>query len=171
MLSPWKKSYGKSRQCIKKQRHFANKNPSSQSYGFSSSHVWMWEWTICKAEHWRTDAFDLWYWRRLLRVPWKARRSTLNTHWKGWCWSWSSNTLATWCKQLFHWERPWSWERLRARGEGENRGWDGWLASLTQWTGVWVDSGVGDGRGGLACCTSWGHKELDTTEGLNWTEH
>ena len=71
------KDYDKPRQHIKKQRHyFANKGLSSQSYGFSSSHVWVWEsWTIKKAERRRTDAFELWYGRRLLRVPWTARRS------------------------------------------------------------------------------------------------
>ena len=75
MLAPWKKSYNESRQHIKKQRHyFANKGPSSQSYGFSSSHVWMWELDY-KAEHQRTDVFELWCWRRFLRVPWTARRS------------------------------------------------------------------------------------------------
>ena len=71
----WKKSYDPPRQRIKKQRHyFANKGPSSQSYGFSSSHVWMWKLDY-KVESWRTDAFVLWCWRRLLRVPWTARRS------------------------------------------------------------------------------------------------
>ena len=75
-LASWKKTYDQPRQYIKKQRHyFANKGPSSQSYGFPSSHVQMWEWTIKKAEHWRIDAFELWCWRRLLRVPWTARRS------------------------------------------------------------------------------------------------
>ena len=65
------------RQHTKKQRYyFANKGPSSQSYGFSSSHVWMWSWSIKKAELWRVDAFELWCWRRLLRVPWTARRSS-----------------------------------------------------------------------------------------------
>ena len=76
MLAPWKRSYDQPRQHVKKQRHcFADKGPSSQSYGFSSSHVWMWEWTIKKAEHRKIDAFELWCWRRLLRVPWTARRS------------------------------------------------------------------------------------------------
>ena len=71
-----KKSCDKPRQQIKKQRqHFANKGLSSQSYGSSSSHVWMWELDHKKAQHWRTDAFELWCWRRLLRVPWTARRS------------------------------------------------------------------------------------------------
>ena len=78
--------------------------------------------------------------RRLLRVPWTARRSALAAHWKDWCWSWSSNALATWCEELSHWERPWYWERLKAGGEGNDRGWDGWMASATQWTWVWVNS-------------------------------
>ena len=66
--------------------------------------------------------------------------STLNIQWKDWCWSWSSNTLATWCKQPTHWKRPWCWERLKAGGEGDNRGWGGWMASPTQWTWVWASS-------------------------------
>ena len=75
-LTPWKKSYDQPRQHIKKQRHyFASKGPSSQGYGFSSSHVWMESWTVKKAEHRRIDAFELWCWRRLLRVPWTPRRS------------------------------------------------------------------------------------------------
>ena len=59
-----------------------------------------------------------------------------------WCWSWSSNTLwpKYWCKELTHWKRPWCWERLRAGGEGGDRGWDGWMASLTGWTWVWASS-------------------------------
>ena len=68
------------------------------------------------------------------------RKSTLNIHWTDWCWSWNSSTLATWCKELSHLKRPWCWERLKAGGEGDDRGWDGWMASLTQWTWVWVNS-------------------------------
>ena len=60
-------------------------------------------------------------------------------HWKDW--SWSSNTLATCCKELTHWKRAWCWERLKVWGEGDDRGWDGWMASPTQWTWVWVNSG------------------------------
>ena len=76
MLAPWKKSYDKPRQHIKKQRHyFAHKGLYSQSHGFSSSHIWMRELDQKKFEHWRTDAFKLWYWRKLLRVPWTAKRS------------------------------------------------------------------------------------------------
>ena len=69
------------------------------------------------------------------------RKSVLNIHWKDWCWSWSSNTLAIWCKELTHWERPWCWERLKAGGDGDDRRWDGWMASAIQWTWVWVSSG------------------------------
>ena len=75
-------------------------------------------WTIKKAYCWRIDAFELWCWRTLLKVPYKGiqpvhpKQSVLNIHWKGWCWSWNSNTLASWCKELTHWKRPWCWKRL-----------------------------------------------------------
>ena len=132
-------------------------------------------WTIKKAECWRTDAFELWCWRRLLRVPWKARRSsqlilkksTLNIHWRGWCWSWSSNTLATWCEEWTHQKRPCCWERLKTEREGDNRGREGWMASLTQWTRVWGNSGRWWRTGKPGVLQSWGHKELDMTEQLN----
>ena len=68
-------------------------------------------------------------------------RAVLGIHWKDWCWSWNSSTLATSCKGLTHWKRPWCWEGLGAGGEGDNRGWDGWMASPTRWTWIWVDSG------------------------------
>ena len=105
-------------------------------------------WTIKKAENWRTDAFDLWCWRRLLRVPWTARRSNQSTlkeispeySLEGVMLKLKLNTLATWCKELTHLKRSWCWERLKA-GEGDNRGWDGSMASPTQWTWVWASSG------------------------------
>ena len=76
MLTPWKESYGQPRHGIKKQRHhFVNKGPSSQGYGFSSSHVWCEGWTVKKTEHRWIDAFELWCWRRLWRVSWTVRRS------------------------------------------------------------------------------------------------
>ena len=129
-------------------------------------------WTIKKAEHHRIDGFKLCCWRRLLRVPWTARRANqsilkeiLNIYWKDCCWS--SNTLATWYEELTHWKMPWSWEKLRARREGGDRGWDGWMASPTQRTWVWVSSGTGS----LACCSPRGCKESDTTKRLNGMEH
>ena len=105
--------------------------------------------TITKAECRRSDAFEPRCWRRLLRVPGlegdptspSQRKSVLNIHWKDWCWSWSSNTLATWCRELTHLKRPWCWERLKAGGEGDDKGWDSWMASPTQRTWVWVNSG------------------------------
>ena len=80
------------------------------------------------------------------------RKLTLNFHWKYWCWTWSSNTLATWCKEPTHWKKPWCWERLRAGRGGRNRCWDGWMASLTQLTKVWASSRR---QWSLVCCCSW----------------
>ena len=68
------------------------------------------------------------------------RKSVLNSHWKDWCWSWNSNILAIWWKDLSHLKRHWCWERLKSGGEGEDRGWDGWMASPTQWIWVWSSS-------------------------------
>ena len=97
-------------------------------------------WTIKKAEPRRIDAFEMWCWRRLLRVLWTARRSnqSIFTHWKDWCWSWHSSILVIWCKQLTHWKSPWCWARLRAGEEGI-RGWDGWIVSLIQWIWTWAN--------------------------------
>ena len=82
----------------------------------------------------------------------------------------NSNTLATWCEELTHWKSSWCWERVKAGEEGDNRGWDGWMASLTRWTWTEATPGAGDGREILACCSPWGHKESDTTKQLNWTD-
>ena len=127
-------------------------------------------WTVKKAERWRIDAFEVWCWRRLLRVPWTTRRSVLGVHWRDWCWSWNSNTLATWCEELTHWKRLWCWEGSGAGGEGDDRGWDGWWHHRLNGCEFECTLGVGDGQGGLACCDSRGRKESDTTERLNWTE-
>ena len=119
MLAPWKKSYDKPRQHIKKERHhFADKSLSSQSYGFSSSQYRCEGWTIKKAEHQRIDAFKLWFWRILLRVPWTAGRSNqsiikeINLEYtlEGLMLKRNLQYLATWCKQLIHWKRPWRWK-------------------------------------------------------------
>ena len=105
-------------------------------------------WTIKKGEHQRIDTFELWCWRRRLRVPWTARKPNqsilkeINPEYslEDCCWSWSSNTLAIWWEELTHWKRPWCWERLKAGGEGGDRGGDGWMASSTQWTCIWANS-------------------------------
>ena len=68
------------------------------------------------------------------------RSSVLGVQWRHWCWRWNSTTLATSCEELTHWKRPWCWERLKTGGEGDDRGWDGCMASPTQWTWVWVGS-------------------------------
>ena len=108
-------------------------------------------WTLKKAKLHIIDAFVLLCWRRLLGVPWTERRwsqsklkkSVLKFHCKDWCWSWSSSssTLAIWCEELTHWRRLWCWERLKGGGKGDDRGWDGWMASPTEWTWVWASSG------------------------------
>ena len=131
-------------------------------------------WTIKKAECWRIDAFELSCWRRLLRVPWTARRSNHSilkevspAYSLEYEWCRSSNTLANLCEELTHWKRPRSWERLKAGGEGnEMARWHHWLNGHEFEPAL----RVGDGQGDLACCSPWGRKELDTTEQLNWTE-
>ena len=100
------------------------------------------------------------------------RRSVLGVHQKDWYWSWNSNTLATWCEELTHLKRPQCWERLRAGGEGDNRGWDGWVASPIQWTWVWVNSGCWWWTGRPGMLLFMGSKRVGhewATE-LNWTE-
>ena len=138
-----RKSNDKPRQHIKKQRHYLSTKVNLVKavvfpvvmYGCES-------WAIKKVECQRIDAFYLWCWRRLLRVPWTAKRSNqsilkeINSEYslEGQCWSWSSNLLATWYEELTHWKRPWCWERVKAGGEGDDRGWEGWMASGTRQT-------------------------------------
>ena len=69
-------------------------------------------------------------------------KSVLNIHWKDWCCSWNFNALATWWEEeLTHWKTPWLWVKFKAGGEGDNRGWDGWMVSPSRWTWVWASSG------------------------------
>ena len=106
-------------------------------------------WTIKKAECWRTDAFELQCWRRLLRAPWTARRSNQSIlkeispgySLEGLMLKLKLQYFATWCEELTHLKRPWCCERLRAGGEGDDRGWNGLMASLIWWTWVWASSG------------------------------
>ena len=99
-------------------------------------------------------------------------RSVLDVHWKDWWWSWNSSTLATSCKELTHWKRPWCWEGLGAGGEGDNRGWDGWMASPTQRAWVWVKSGSlwWTGRPGVLRFMGLQRVGHDWATELNWTE-
>ena len=174
MPASWKESYDQPRQHIKKQRHKVCLVKAMVFpvviYGCKSQ-------TIKKAERFWIDAFELWCWRRLLRIPWTARRSNqsilkeispecsleelllkLKLQYFGHLMRWADSLEKTWC-----------WERLRAGGEGDDRGWDGGMASPTQWTWVWVDSGSWwrTGRPGvlwfMGVAKSW-------TRLSNWTE-
>ena len=121
---------------------------------------------------------EVWRWIRLLRVPWTARRSNQSilkelSHdcsLKGLMLNWNSNTLATWCEEPTYWKRLWCWERLKAKGEGEDRGWDGWMASPTQWTWVWVTSGSWWWTGRPGVLQSIGSQRVrhDWATELNW---
>ena len=169
----------KPREQIKNQRHLPTKVCIVKAVVFPLVMYGCESWTINKAEHQRIDAFELWCWRRLLRVPWTARRSNQSIlkeispecSLEHWCWSWNSNTSATWCKELTLLERPWCWERLKAGGEGDDRGQDGWIASLTQWTWVWVNSGSWwwTGRPGVVQSMGSQRVEHDWATELNWT--
>ena len=96
-------------------------------------------WAIEKVEHQIINAFELRCWRRLLKVSWTARRSSLSIlkeigpdySLEGLMLKLKLKLQSTWCKELTHWKRPWCWERWKAGGEGDERGWDGWMASLT----------------------------------------
>ena len=167
MLAPWKKSYDKPRQHIKKQRHYWQMNVRLVKavvfpvvmYGCES-------WTVKKAECWRIDAFELWCWRRLLRVPWRnqpwifvgrtdaeAEAPIL----------WSPDVKVIWKDPDA--EKDWRQEEKRTT-EDEMVGWhhrpDGHESEQAP--------GDGEGQGSLACCSPWGRKESDTTEQLKSTE-
>ena len=136
-------------------------------------------WTVKKAEHRRIDAFELWCWRRLSRVPWAVRRSNQSIL-KEISPECSMKGLMLKLKlqyfghliQRAHLKRPWCWERLRAGGGGDDRGWDGWMASLTQWTWVWVNSRNywWTGRPGMLQFMGSQRVGHDWVTELNWTE-
>ena len=100
------------------------------------------------------------------------RRSALGFLWKEWCYSWNSSILATSCEELTHWKRLWCWERLGAGGEGDNRGWDGWMASWTRWTWIWVNSRSWWWTGRPGVLRFMGSQRVGHYWGteLNWTE-
>ena len=99
------------------------------------------------------------------------RRSVLSVHWKDCCWSWNSKTLATWYEELTHLKRSWCWERLKARGVVDDRWWDSWMASPTQWTWVWVNSGIWWWTGRPRVLQSMGLQRVryDWVAEMNWT--
>ena len=138
--------------CIKKQRHLLCwKGLHSQNYGFSSSHVWKWE--LDHKEGWapKNRCFRIVVLEKVLESPLDSKEIKPVNPKRNQPWvliertdaeAEASNTLATRCKWPTHWKRPWCWERLKAGGEGDDRGWDGWMASLTKWTWVWADSEI-----------------------------
>ena len=157
--------------------NFANISLSRQSNGFSSSHVWMWELDYaesCTLKNWCFIVLE-----KTLESPLDCKEiqpvhpkgnSVLNIHWKDWYWSWNSNTLHTWYEELTWWKRSWCWQKLKVGGEGEERGWDGWMASPTRWSWVWVNSGSSDGQRNLVCCSPWSCRvRHNWATKFNWT--
>ena len=181
--SPWKKSYDQRRQHIKKQRHyFTNKRLSSQSYGFSSSHVWMWE--LEYKESWAQKIWCFWtvVLEKTLESPLDCKEIQA-VHPKGnqsWIFFGRTETEAEtpilWPPDSKNWltgKRPWCWEKLKEGGEGDNGGWNGWMASATRWTWIWGSGswwwtgkpGVLQSMGSQRMCVCvW----LDCTEFQKW---
>ena len=160
---------------ILKSRDIADKGPSSQSYNFFSSHVWMLD--LDYKESWAPKNWCFWTmmlektleslldckeikavnpkgnqsWIFIGRIDTEAETPILRPLWE----------------ELTHWKRLWYWKRLKAGREGDDRGWDGWMAPPTRWTWVWASSRSWWWMGSLVCCSPWGRKELNTTEQLN----
>ena len=180
MFASWKKSYDQPRQPVRKQRHyFANKGPSSQSYGFSSSHVWMWE--LDYKESWVTK--NWWFWivvlEKTLESPLDCKEIKLVNPKGNQSWIFIGRTDAEaetpilWPPDAKNWligkdldaEKDWRQEE-KGMTEVEMVGWHHWLNGHE----FEQAPGVVDGQGSLPCCSPWGRKELDTTEQLNWTK-
>ena len=180
MFTPWKESYDQPRQHTKKQRHyFANKGPSSQGYGFSCGHGWMWE-LDCE-ESWVLKNWCFWtvVLEKTLESPLDCKEIQPVHPKRDQSWlsigrtEIEAETPILWPPHMKSWligkdsdpGRDWGQEEM-GMTEDEMVGWHHWLdGHESEWT-----PGVGDGQGGLACCDSWGRKESDTTEQLNWTE-
>ena len=135
-------------------------------------------WTVKKAEHRRIDAFELWCWRRLLRVPWTARRSdqsilkeiSLGCSMEGLMLKLKLQYFGHLMRRVDSLERLWCWEGLGAGGEGDDRGWDGWMTSLTRWSWVWVNSGSWWWTGRPGVLRFMASQRVGQTERMNWTE-
>ena len=179
MLAPWKKSYDQPKHHIKKQRHyFADKGLSSQVYSFSSSHEWMWE-LDCK-ESWAPKNWCFWtvVLEKTLESPLDCKeiQPVYPKGNKSWIFigrtDAEAETLATWCEELTHLKRPWCWERLKVGGEGDDKGWDGWMASSTWSTWVWVSSGSWWWTRKPGMLQSMGSQRArhDWATELNWTD-
>ena len=179
MLAPWKKSYDKPRQCIKKQRHILpTKFHLLKAMGFPVAMYGCESWTIKKAEHQRIDAFELWCWRRLLRVPVDCKEiQPVNL--KGnqpWIFigraDAEAETPILWPPDVKNWltekdpDAETYWRQEKGTTEDEMAGWHHQLDGHELEQAL----GVGDGQGILTCCSPWGCKESDTTEQLNWTD-
>ena len=169
MLAPWKKSCDQPRQPIKKERHyFADKGPYSQRYSFSSSRVWMWE--LDRKESWVLKNWC--FWNVVLEKTLESLldcKETKPVNPKG---NQSLeepmlNLKLQYFGHLMYWKRPWCWERLKARGERDDRGWDGWMASLMDMSLSKLQELVMDREAWHAAVR--GIAELDMTEWLNWT--
>ena len=178
MIASWQESNGKPRQCVEKQRCYsADKGPYSQSYGLPSGQIWLWSWTIKKAEYQRIDAFELWHWRRLLKVLYRKKIKTVNL--KGnqpWILVertdaeaetpvfWSSDVNRWFIGKVPDFGKDWGQEEDRA-SEDEMAGWHHWCSEHQ----LGQRLGDGEGQRGLECCSPWGCEELDTTGQLNNT--
>ena len=181
MLAPWKKSYHQPRQHIKKQTHyFTNKGLSSQSCGFSSSHVWIWE--LDHKESWSPKNSCIWtvVLEKTLESPLNCKEIQQVNPKGNQSWIFIGRTDAEaeipifWPPDAKNWltgkdpdaGKDWRWEE-KGMTEDEIAGWHHWLDGHEFEQAL----GAGDAQGSLACCSPWGHQELDMTEWLNWTEH
>ena len=177
----WKECYDQPRQHTKKQRHFfANKGPSSQDYRFSSGHVWRWE--LDHKQSWALKNCCFWtvVLEKTLESPLDCKEIQPVNPKRNQPWILIGRTdaeaeipiLCDWCEELIHWKRLWSWERLKAGGEGDDREWDGWMASPTQWTWVWANSGSWwwARKPGVLQSTGSQREGHDWATELNWTE-
>ena len=159
--------------------NLVKRGKKKKDFCFSSSHIWIRE--LDYKESWTLKNWCFWtvVLEKTLESPLDCKEIQPvhpegDQPWVfiGWCWSWNSNTLANWCEGLTHLKRPWCWERLGTGGEGDDRGWDGWMASLTQWTWVWVNSRSWwwTGRPGVLRFIGSQRVEHDWATELNWTK-